>query len=39
VGALVIDRTGAVPLFFGTAAMLPVLAIWFARQLQKKPAG
>ncbi len=39
VGALVIDHTGAAPLFFGTAAMLPVLAIWFARELKKKPAG
>jgi MFS transporter, YNFM family, putative membrane transport protein len=34
-GALVIDRTGAAPLFFGTAAALPVLAIWFARELHR----
>ncbi len=39
VGALVIDRTGAAPLFFGTAAALPVLAIWFARKLKNNPAG
>jgi predicted MFS family arabinose efflux permease len=35
VGALVIDRLGAVPLFLGTAAALPVLAIWFARELRR----
>ena len=29
VGALVIDRFGATPLFLGAAAALPVLAIWF----------
>ena len=34
-GALIIDRAGAVPLFFGTAATLPVLAIWFARELAR----
>ncbi len=34
-GALVIDRFGAVPLFLGAAAALPVLAIWFARQLNR----
>jgi YNFM family putative membrane transporter len=34
-GALVIDHTGAVPLFFGTAAALPVLALWFARELSR----
>jgi predicted MFS family arabinose efflux permease len=43
-GALVIDRLGAVPLFLGAAAVLPVLAIWFARELKlnrrvKSPAG
>ncbi|MFZ3307799.1 MAG: MFS transporter [Xanthobacteraceae bacterium] len=39
VGALVIDRTGAAPLFFATAAAMPVLGIWFARKLKNKPAG
>ena len=43
-GALVIDRFGAVPLFLGAAAALPVLAIWFARELKRHrrvtgPAG
>jgi len=32
-GALVIDRIGAMPLFLGTAATLPILALWFAREL------
>ena len=36
-GALVIDRLGAVPLFLGAAVALPVLAIWFARQLRHRP--
>ncbi|MGC1777070.1 MAG: MFS transporter [Xanthobacteraceae bacterium] len=39
IGAVVIDRIGAAPLFLGTAATLPVLAIWFARELKNKPAG
>jgi len=34
-GALVIDRLGAVPLFLVTAAAVPVLAIWFARELKR----
>jgi YNFM family putative membrane transporter len=34
-GALVIDRLGAVPLFLAAAAALPVLAIWFARELHR----
>jgi YNFM family putative membrane transporter len=34
-GALVIDRLGAAPLFLGAAAALPVLAIWFARELER----
>ena len=34
-GALVIDRVGAKPLFLGAAAALPVLAIWFARELRR----
>jgi YNFM family putative membrane transporter len=36
VGALVIDRLGATPLFLGTAAAFPVLAIWFARKLRRR---
>jgi predicted MFS family arabinose efflux permease len=43
-GALVIDRLGAVPLFLAAAAALPVLALWFARELKRyrrvtRPAG
>ena len=34
-GALVIDRVGAVPLFLGTAAALPALALWFAGELKR----
>jgi predicted MFS family arabinose efflux permease len=34
IGALVIDRLGAVPLFVATAVALPLLAIWFAHQLR-----
>jgi len=34
-GALVIDRAGAVPLFFAVAAALPILSIWFARELKR----
>jgi len=37
VGSLLIDRLGAVPLFVGTAAAIPILAIWFARQLRHRP--
>jgi hypothetical protein len=33
--ALVIDRVGAIPLFLGTAAALPALALWFAGQLKR----
>jgi YNFM family putative membrane transporter len=36
VGALVIDRLGATPLFLGTAAAFPALAIWFAYQLRRR---
>jgi MFS transporter, YNFM family, putative membrane transport protein len=36
-GALVIDRLGAAPLFVGAAITIPVLAIWFARQLRQRP--
>jgi MFS transporter, YNFM family, putative membrane transport protein len=35
VGALVIDRAGAKPLFLVTAAGLPVLAVWFVRELKR----
>ena len=38
IGALVIDHLGAAPLFLGTAAAIPVLAIWFARELRRRPA-
>jgi predicted MFS family arabinose efflux permease len=39
VGSLLIDRLGAVPLFLGTAAAIPVLAIWFAGQLRHRPVA
>jgi MFS transporter, YNFM family, putative membrane transport protein len=35
VGALIIDRLGAAPLFLGSAAMLPILALWFAGKLRQ----
>jgi MFS transporter, YNFM family, putative membrane transport protein len=38
IGALVIDRLGAVPLFVGTAVAFPLLALWFARELQRPGA-
>jgi predicted MFS family arabinose efflux permease len=38
-GALVIDRLGAVPLFIGAAVTIPMLAIWFARQLRHRPVA
>jgi predicted MFS family arabinose efflux permease len=34
-GAPVIDRYGATPLFLVAAAALPVLAVWFARELSR----
>jgi len=34
-GALVIDRVGAVPLFLGAAAAIPALALWFAGELKR----
>ena len=34
-GAIVIDRAGAPPLFLATAIALPVLAIWFVRELKR----
>jgi MFS transporter, YNFM family, putative membrane transport protein len=39
-GAIIFDRFGAVPLFLGTAAALPLLAGWFAFELRRQnPAG
>ncbi len=38
-GAVAYDRFGAVPLFLGTAAALPVLAVWFARELRRHQAS
>ena len=35
-GALIIDRAGAIPLFLGTAAALPALALWFAGELRRR---
>jgi predicted MFS family arabinose efflux permease len=35
VGALVIDRAGAVPLFLAAAAALPALAVWFVSELNR----
>jgi len=36
IGALVIDRYGAAPVFVGTAIGFPLLAIWFARELRRR---
>jgi predicted MFS family arabinose efflux permease len=36
VGALVFDRFTAVPLFLGTATVLPLLAWWYAGKLRKR---
>jgi MFS transporter, YNFM family, putative membrane transport protein len=35
-GSLVIDRIGATPLFLTSAVLLPILAVWFARQLPRR---
>jgi predicted MFS family arabinose efflux permease len=35
IGSLLIDRTGAVPLFAVSAMALPILAVWFARELKR----
>jgi MFS transporter, YNFM family, putative membrane transport protein len=35
-GALVIDRVGAIPLFLSVAIAFPVLALWFAGQLKRR---
>jgi len=37
-GALVFDHLGAAPLFAVTAIVLPALALWFARELQRHSA-
>jgi predicted MFS family arabinose efflux permease len=37
VGALLIDRSGAVPLYIGTAVAFPLVALWFASQLRRHP--
>ena len=37
IGALVIDRAGAAPVFLGTAIAFPVLAVWFAYELRRRP--
>ena len=36
VSAYVIDRAGAVPLLVGAALLLPLLGLWFSRELQKR---
>jgi predicted MFS family arabinose efflux permease len=35
-GALVIDRVGAIPLFLATAIAFPTLALWFAGTLRRR---
>jgi len=35
IGALIIDRFGAVPLFLGAAVALPLLAVWYAGELRR----
>jgi MFS transporter, YNFM family, putative membrane transport protein len=39
VGALLIDRLGAAPLFIITAIGFPLLALWFARTLRRQAAS
>jgi YNFM family putative membrane transporter len=39
VAALVFDRFGGAPLFAITAVVLPVLALWFARELRNRTAN
>ena len=36
VGALIFDRFTAVALFLATAAVLPALGWWFARELRRR---
>ena len=38
-GSLMIDRFGAVPLFITSAAALPIVALWFARELRRHAAS
>ena len=38
-GALVFDRFGAVPLFIAAGLGLPAMALWFARELKRRPSG
>jgi MFS transporter, YNFM family, putative membrane transport protein len=35
IGSLMIDRTGAAPLFISSAIALPILAVWFATELRQ----
>jgi MFS transporter, YNFM family, putative membrane transport protein len=35
IGSLLIDRTGAAPLFAGSAIALPLLALWFGQELHR----
>jgi len=35
IGSLLIDRTGATPLFVVSAIALPILAVWFAHELKR----
>jgi MFS transporter, YNFM family, putative membrane transport protein len=39
IGALLIDRLGARPLYVGTAIAFPLLALWFARVQRRHPSG
>ncbi|MDB5599560.1 MAG: hypothetical protein JWN71_1604 [Xanthobacteraceae bacterium] len=39
IGSFVIDRFGAVPLFLGSAIVLPLLGMWFARKLRERRAA
>src|SRR5580704_11297813 len=39
IGSLLIDRTGAAPLFVGSAIALPILAVWFAAELRRYRAS
>jgi YNFM family putative membrane transporter len=35
-GAIVFDRAGAVPLFAAAGLALPIMALWFARELKRR---
>ena len=39
IGALLVDRLGAKPLYVGTAIAFPLLAIWFAKIQRRQPTG